>query len=263
MSESKIIAILVATSQAARNAWSQSQNQDRWSAAPSNDEVRDISSREATPAIQYSEPQLQLTFDNMLKDGLVFGSDKACDVWLGERKRGFSSQLFRILLTAENHLVFQDLWKGETTVKYKDETTPPRQGFTWVLFYNRPDIEISMKKEGFEFKFKIKWPDRSEQQNAEYEIHLKQYLQEHRNAMPLLTQLSAEQDACRQQPIYLLDQELGRGSFGTVHKAVNVSTARVCAAKKSHDRKWHKQEVGILRELSHVGVPVCSEYNDI
>ena len=263
MGESKIIAILTATSQAARNAWGQSRNQEQWSATSSNDEVPDISSRETTPAIQYSEPQLKLTFDNMPKDGVVFGSDKACDVWLGERKRGFSPQLFRISLTAETHLVFQDLWKGETTVKYEDETAPPRRDFIWVLFRNKPDIEISMKRDGFEFKFKIKWPDRSEQQNVEFATHLKQYLEEHRNAMPVLTQLSVEQDSCRQKPIYLLGQELGRGSFGTVHKAVNVSTARVCAAKMSHDPNCQKQEVEILRELSHVGVLVCSEYNDI
>jgi len=263
MSESKIIAILAATSQAARIAWGQSQNQDRWPAAPLNDQVRDISSREATPAVQYSEPQLQLTFDNMPKDGLSFGSDRASDVWLGERKHGFSFQLFRILLTAENHLVFRDLWKGKTTVKYNDETAPCRQGFVWVLFRNRPDIEISMKKDGFEFNFKIKWPDRSEQQNVEYEIHLKQYLQEHRNVMPILTQLLAKQDSCRQQPIYLLNEELGRGSFGTVYKSVNVSTALVCAVKKFRDPEGHMKEVEILKELSHVGISVCSEYNEV
>ncbi len=160
---------------------------------------------------------------------------------------------------AENHLVFRDLWKEKTTVKYNDKTAPRRQGFVWVLFRNRPDIEISMK-DGFEFNFKIKWPDRSEQQNVEYEIHLKQYLQEHRNVMPILTQLLAKQDSCRQPPIYLLNEELGRGSFGTVYKSVNVSTALVCAVKKFRDPEGHMKEVEILKELSHVSRSMLYSY---
>ena len=37
-----------------------------------------------------------------------------------------------------------------------------------------------------------------------------------------------------QEPIFLLKEELGRGSFGTVHKAVDISTGDVHAAKKFH-----------------------------
>ena len=53
------------------------------------------------------------------------------------------------------------------------------------------------------------------------------------------TQYSPRQGSPRpkppgQQPIYLLEEELGRGGFGTVHKAVNVSDGVVYAAKKFH-----------------------------
>ena len=37
-----------------------------------------------------------------------------------------------------------------------------------------------------------------------------------------------------QQPIYLLKEELERGGFDTVHKAVDVSTGDVYAVKKFH-----------------------------
>ena len=61
------------------------------------------------------------------------------------------------------------------------------------------------------------------------------------------------QHSPRQEPIYLLEEELGRGSFGTVYKAVDVSTGDVHAAKKFHYGDW-KKEVEILISLLHVSV---------
>ncbi len=187
-SDSKLIATIEAVSQAARISWSQPHDQDRRPPAPSHDEVRDTSSRETTPAIQYLEPEIQLTFDKMPKNpknGWVFGSDKReCDGWLGERDQGFSSRLFSISLADRGGLIFKDLWDGQTTVKYGDKNTSPRNGFTWMLFKNWK-IEISMKRGKFEFKFKIKWPDREErgQGQAECEALVESYLQEHQDAM--------------------------------------------------------------------------------
>ena len=97
--------------------------------------------------------------------------------------------------------------------------------------------------------FKVKWPENRKFCLAEHEAHRDAYFEERRNALPPLSQLdmksqqttvmltaqhSPRQESPRQQPIYLLEEELGHGGFGTVYKAVDVSTGDVHAAKKFH-----------------------------
>ena len=110
--------------------------------------------------------------------------------------------------------------------------------------------------------FKVKWPKNKTYQ-AEYEAHRDAYIGERRNALPSLSQLGMEsqqttavltaQHSPRQQPIYLMEEKLGCGGFGTVHKAVNVSTGDEYAAKKFHTGTWEK-EVEILKSISHVSL---------
>ncbi|KAL9015207.1 MAG: hypothetical protein Q9173_000177 [Seirophora scorigena] len=254
---SNVLLTLEATSQAARKAWNLPQNRHRCPTPPSNDEDHEISSREATPAVHYAEPQLQLTFDDVPKNsqtGFVFGSDRQkCDVWLGERKRGYSAQLFSISPTDPRGVVFKDLWEGETTVVYKGETPLPRRHFTWILFREWPDIEISMTKQGFNFAFKVRWPDhpKGNDEEAEYERRLELYRQQHQNPTPAPTLPSLTGQASNgQPPIFLLNEELGRGSSGTVYKAVDVSTGLLYAAKE-FQTLCVQSEVDIMRRLSH------------
>ncbi|KAL8972517.1 MAG: hypothetical protein Q9197_002742 [Variospora fuerteventurae] len=254
---SNVLLTLEAASQAARKAWNLPQNSHRCPTPPSNDEDHEISSREATPAVYYAEPELQLTFDDVPKNsqaGFVFGSDRQkCDVWLGERKRGFSAQLFSISPTDPRGVVFKDLWEGETTVVYKGETPLPRRHFTWILFREWPDIEISMTKQGFNFAFKVRWPDHpnGDVEKAEYERRLEFYRQQHQNPTPAPTLPSLTgQASYGQPPIFLLDEELGRGGSGTVYKAINVSTGLLYAAKE-FQTLCLQSEVDILRRLSH------------
>ena len=56
-------------------------------------------------------------------------------------------------------------------------------------------------------------------------------------------------------PLYHFIKELGSGSFGTVHKAVNLSTGFVYAAKKFVRCQNILQEIGLLKSASHVRVP--------
>ena len=143
----------------------------------------------------------------------MFGSDKQqCDIWLGERKYGYSSQLFSISLVDKEAVVFRVLWNGEKTVKYKDEIPPIRNHFAWILLREeRYDIEILMKKGNFEFRFKVKWPDRTKGEEAEYQAEVEKYLRaraKSRNTptQHLRAQLLDNRTRRTQQPVYLLNE---------------------------------------------------------
>ena len=257
---------LEAVSPTAERAWNRPQNQDR--CLPASESVADISSRESTPAVGQTSSQIQLTFDDKpknLEKGFVFGSDpQICDVFLGERGAGFSGQQFCITFNERGEVIFKNTSRKKAKVDYNGENTPRRNQFTWILFDTYKNIKITMGEED-DLIFKVKWPKHGTYR-AEYEAHRDAYFKERRNALPSLSQLGMEsqqttavptaqhsprQEPPGQEPIYLLEEELGRGSFGTVHKAVDVSTGDVHAAKKFHHGNW-KNEVDILISLSHV-----------
>ena len=235
----------------------------------------DIPSRGTTPAgPEQDEPlgsRIHLTFDKKPKNiekGFVFGSDpQICDVLLGGWG-GFSRQHFRITFNARGDVILEDTSRVVTCVGYNGEKPPGRNQFTWILFEKYKNIEIALNKKEDrnvlknELVFKVKWP-KNDHCRAEYEAHRDAYLEEHRNVLPSLSQLGVEsqlttalltvQHSPRQQPIYLPEEELGRGSFGTVHKAVDVSTGYEYAAKIFRGGNW-KKEVEILKSVSHVSV---------
>lgn len=112
-----------------------------------------------------------------------------------------------------------------------------------------------MKRSGFEFKFKLKWPDRKkgEQGQAQYEALVESYLQEHQDAM--LAHSQRPISLVTKRPIYLRCKKIGKGTFGTVYKVIDVSTGLEYAAKTLGDFK-RRNEAAILSMLSHVGVIV-------
>ena len=261
----RLIVTLEAISPTAERAWNRPQNQDR--CLPASEFVVDISSRESTPAVHQPKSQMQLTFDNKPKDlekGFVFGSDpRICDIFLGERGAGFSGQQFCITFNERGEVIFKNTSRKKAQVDYNGEDPSRRNQFTWILFDIYENIEITMG----DLIFKVEWPDH-DNCRAEYEAHRDAYFEERRNALPPFSQLGMESQPTTavltaqyspryeppgQEPIYLLKEELGRGGFGTVHKAVDVSTGDVHAAKKFHHGDW-KKEVDILTELSHVSV---------
>ena len=269
MNDPRLIVTLEAVSPTAERAWNRPQNQDR--CLPASESVADISSRESTPAVGQTASQIQLTFDDKpknLEKGFVFGSDpRICDVFLGERGAGFSGQQFCITFNERGEVIFKNKSRKEAQVNYNGENPSRRTQFTWILFDTYKNIEITVGDKNDLF-FKVKWPENRDSCLAEYETHRDAYFEERRNAFPPLSQLDMEtqqptamptaqhsprQKPPGQEPIYLLEEELGRGGFGTVHKAVDVSTGDVHAAKKFHHGDW-KKEVDILMSLSHVSV---------
>ena len=267
VNDPRLIVTLEAVSPTAERAWNRPQNQDR--CLPASESVVDISSRESTPAVGQPGSQIQLTFNDKpknLEKGFVFGSDpKICDVFLGERGAGFSGQQFCIAFNERGEVIFKNTSRKEAQVNYNSENPPRRNQFTWILFDTYKNIEITMGEED-DLIFKVEWPKNRKFCLAEYEAHRDAYFEERRSALPQLSQLGMEsqqttavptaqhsprQKPSGQQPIYLLEEELGHGGFGTVHKAVDVSTGDVYAAKKFHHGNW-KKEVDILMSLSHV-----------
>lgn len=271
----RLIVTLEADGTTAERAWNRPQNQGRY--LPALESVMDISSRESTPAVDQFGSRIRLTFDDKpknLEKGFVFGSDaQICDIFLGERGAGFSGQQFCITFNERGELIFQSTSRKNTKVDYNGEDPPRRNQFTWVLFDTYRNIKITVGEQP-DLIFNVIWPDRGFRR-AEYEAHRDAYFEERRNAFPPLSQLGMEsqqttavltaqhsprQEAPSQQPIYLLEEELGRGGFGTVHKAVDVSTGDVYAAKTFHHGNW-KKEVDILMSVSHVSVIIILVIN--
>lgn len=271
VNDPRLIVTLEAHGTTAERAWNRPQNQDR--CLPASEFVVDILSRESTPAVDQPRSQIQLTFDDKpknLEKGFVFGSDpQICDIFLGERGAGFSGQQFCITFNERGEVIFKNTSRKEAQVDYNGENPHFRNQFTWILFDTYKNIKITVGEKE-DLIFKVKWPENRDSCRAEYEAHRDAYFEECRNALPPLSQLGMESQQTTvvptaqhsprqgsprpkppgQQPIYLLEEELGHGGFGTVYKAVDVSTGDVHAAKKFHHGNW-KKKVDILMSLSH------------
>lgn len=255
----RLIVTLEAVNPTAERAWNQLENKDRCSLVSEFDgEAVEIPSRETTPAPGQSGSQIQLTFDKKpknLEKGFVFGSDpKTCDVLLGPWAAGFTRQHFRIKFNERGEVILVDISREVTCVSYNGENPPLRHDFTWILFYDYKNIEVTLNKgeKKIKLEFKVKWPKNRKSCPAQYEAHRDAYLEECRKATPSLSRLGMDS---LKQPIYLPREELGRGSFGTVHKVVNVSTGNEYAGKTFHGGDW-KEEKEILRKISHVSMIV-------
>ena len=256
----RLIVTLEADNPTAEIAWNQLENRDRCTFTSESDgRAVEIPSREATPAPGQSGSQIQLTFHKKpknLEKGFVFGSDpKTCDVLLGAWAAGFTRQHFRITFNRRGEVILEDISREVTRVSYNGEDPPDRNDFTWILFYDYKNITVTLNKgeKKIELKFKVEWPENRKSCLAQYEAHRDAYLEECRKATPSLSRLGIESKESQYSPIYLPREELGRGSFGTVHKVVNVSTGGEYAGKTFHGGNW-KDEVAVLREISHVSV---------
>ncbi|KAI9764520.1 MAG: hypothetical protein M1835_007554 [Candelina submexicana] len=268
----RLIVTLEAINPTAERAWNRSENRDRCSY--SSESVGGVPRNYPAPGRRGS--QIQLTLDKKptnVEKGFVFGSDpQTCDVLLGDWGAGFSRQHFRITFNAQGQVILEDTSRVITCVNYKGEDSLCRNHFTWILFDRYKNIEVTLNKwEKIELKFKVQWPERSKSSPTEYKAHREAYIDERRNALPPLSQLGVEsqqttalltaQHSPRQQPIYLTEEELGCGAFGTVYKAINVSTGNKYAAKEFHSGNW-KKEVEILKSVSHEHIVTFVDFSE-
>ncbi len=259
----RLVVTLKADNPRAEIAWNRPENHDRCQSASETDsELVEIPSRGTTPGVsEQVEPQaskIHLTFDQKSKNlgkGFVFGSDpQTCDVLLGAWA-GISRQHFRITFNARGEVILVDTSRFDTNVSYNGEKLPDRNQFTWIFFDRYDNIKVTLnKRKENELIFQIEWPKNRKFCLAQYEAHRDVYLEECRNATPSLSRLGMDSlQSQRRQPIYLPEEELGRGNFGRINKVVNVSTGDEHAGKEFYGGNW-KKEVEILRKVSHVSV---------
>ena len=207
--------------------------------------------------------RIQLSFDKGPKDfsqGFVFGRDPAvCDVIIGDRGDKISKHHFSITFDTQSRLVVRDHSTRGTAVSYNGQgAKQPRSKFTWVIFPGIKKIEIIV----VDLRFTIELADHSGC-GPEYEELVKAYLQEAGTAVAPISRLKFGSNdptaptslahSPKQLPIYYKEEELGRGEFGTVYRAVDVSSGSIYACKEFSRGDW-RREVKIMEGVLHVSI---------
>lgn len=217
--------------------------------------------------------RIQLTFDNApkyIERGFSFGADtKNCDVRL---LPGSGRIHFSITFDSQGRLVLRDSSTHGTWVSFDGQGTRyPRHRFSWILFPQLSPIRIQFAKLGsWDFTAELEFPTRITCE-ADYLANLNSYIQKMDNAdlsvglLNFSTETAARTGALspRQLPQYYFhyrDGLLGKGEFGAVYKATDVSSGTVYAAKEFFRAGWQK-EVEIMRTVSHVSRPTPSRCN--
>ncbi|KAL8895803.1 MAG: hypothetical protein Q9192_003439, partial [Flavoplaca navasiana] len=278
MENPNIILTLKACSERAIDSFRRPSNKARTlpSSSLHNTDVSDDSSRGITPSdegengMQPYGSRIQLTFDNApkyIERGFTFGADEEnCDVRL---LSGSSRIHFSITFDSQGRLVLRDSSTHGTWVSFDDQgTRHPRHRFSWILFPQFGPITIQIGKLGsYKFTAELEFPTHITCE-ADYLANLNSYMQKMKNADPSVgllnfsTETAARTGALspRQQPQYYIHYKeglLGKGEFGAVYKATDVSSGTVYAAKQFFRAGWAK-EVEIMRTVSHVGRKMAS-----
>lgn len=270
MEDPDLILTVTAADLAADNALSLLHNQSRYEP---EDEVGDYASRQSTPFpdIEDNSCRLQLKFDRRPKDirqGFVFGTDpRTCDVLIGTKETSISRRHFCITFDGDGRLVLKDISKCGTAVSYNGQAEREvRQHFTWILFKGY-ELKVHLQLARKRFTAFMITVANHEDCKAEYQAHLRSYLDDSRNAVPPLGLLNIHSQAStraptqplspRQRPIYLQGEELGSGTFGAVYRATDVSTGDFFAAKRFNTKSGFEMEVEILKSVCHVSLPHC------
>lgn len=267
MSDPNLICTLIALNERTGAAFRR--NEQRY-LAPLGHNSFDYSSRETTPSLHHadlddsaSRSRLRLTFNQKPKDirsGFVFGSNaRVCDAIIGSQKDGVSGRHFSIYFDDTRRLLLEDTSSNGTVVSYNGQgTKQKRTKFTWILFERGIKKEVIIQDD---ITFKVEVANHDDCQ-SEYEGAIDQFRADMRTAMPPMCNLNVEsQDTTagptrplspKHRPIYFQEKMLSRkGEFGIVHRAFDVSTGIVYAAKEFL-RGDPRREVENLRDNAHV-----------
>ena len=256
-------------------------------------------SREPTPAPQRPLPgdydsldHVLLTFDKIKdpKRGWQLGKHSpSCDVLL-QGNGGISRRHLHIKINNKFYVELHDDSTHGTAVGYDGEAkSEVRKKDQWILSFEPgipprwEEVIIYVPNEE-ELAFEIEFPNHHLGRN-EYMVNLQAFLDQSRTTLPSVggldintnpaTAAPSQSRTPRQRPIYLGDEEIGRGEFGEVHRVIKARNGEYYAVKKfskpSPDKKGSKKrklneenwlsiiqnEITIMKENPHVSMTHC------
>ncbi|KAL8931148.1 MAG: hypothetical protein Q9208_000252 [Pyrenodesmia sp. 3 TL-2023] len=266
MQDYNTLAVLIPSNERARNAFGLPHNAERYYRGSENIVPPPVmGSRQSTPAaeepsdMEYTNgPHIVLALDRKPKDprrGWRFGIDrKTSDILLSHQgAHGISKRHFTIFVTEELCIkLYDERSKNGTTVSYNEEARKQsRIDHLWLLameprsrrFWR--EVKVHVPKLGF-LEFTIKFPNHKAG-HSEYVANLREFVNESRTALPQLDCLdlaSGQTTATVSQPetpfnqpsepgkiVYIVEEYIGRGSFGIVNKVIDTADGKFYAAK--------------------------------
>ena len=204
--------------------------------------------------------RIQLTFAKRPRNiirGYTFGRDpSACDIYLP--KSSISSIHFSITFDENGRLCLVDSSTHGTWVSYNGQRSlHPRRYFSWLLpGKDRIEVDIGEKDP---VRFLVRVPD--EKCEGSRLADLSTYLDDRQRAGTSLSLLDISKQnntpcssgaaSPKRRPWYYQGEEIGRGSFGKVYTARDVTTGTWYALKEFF-QPIYREEIAGLKSLSHV-----------
>jgi len=287
-----IIFWLEPLSQRAIEVFSHSRNRDHFEAGYSAPSFR---TRDVTPATDAGEipgehdndenergglsHRLVYRFRTKRKDpkrGIVFGSSRSCDTFLGQPEEGISGRHFKMGIDNQKRRYLESDSTVEMSVSYNGEAKDEyRRKYLWILF---PDCQLKVKMKGI-IRNGMKLPDLEFSihvpayvlSNEQHEMLLGDYVEEVRKAnehyiresgtldLHLLdinptTAAGSGMTTPKKGRIYARIRQIGRGLSGIVYQARDVSNGQICAMKELYGNVTWRREVEVTKSLSHVRI---------
>lgn len=198
------------------------------------------------------------------RQGFLLGTDAStCDIVM-PKAEGISPRHCRFTFRANGEFIMRDLSDNGMIVSYDQKGKEKRSHFEWIIGGDKgvessPKILIRIHPK-LQFEIVVFYD-----KMGPYDDKLRWFIGEAvireqrglRNLDSRSKTLIAEVPALSTDPIYLSQERLGEGGFGSVDRVWDVSTGVEYASKSFHNiRKsdW-QQEASMLRSVSHVSKP--------
>lgn len=253
-----------------------SDNQARY--FPAQQKASNAFSRESTASLDSDEdsyqtlnhlfkPGLQLTFNPGPKSGaavgFVVGTDaKSCDIIVPNLK-GISARHCYFTFNAKRQFIVYDFSHNGSIVSYDGKLREKRRDFPWILSGDKAleTTKIIVIQIHPHVRFQIVVP---RQKTQLYCDNLDRFLKEAGAddglrlgglgiQSKILTAAQSGECTPSQNPLYLPQGELGKGSFGLVTRVWDVSAGIMRASKEFHNiskSNW-RREASIMKRVSH------------
>jgi hypothetical protein len=241
-------------------------------------------SRECTPAVHFTDPEIHLRFDGTMEDpsqgwrfGLFVGKreEEVCDVFLGiqkeiqRNKKKISHTHFRIFYNFESGILV--LANGSVHGTTVLAPSIGDNGKKILMKKGRQSLnpsEVTVVKVA-DLEFLLSYPTLSGVQKLQHEANWKEFVQKYKDTVPGLGQLALSSSASTRPPSHRIGQrggytffeELGRGNYGIVKRVTAYHSGAEYAAKEFFKTKAAQDarnlaEIAMLQSLSHVRIGI-------